>query len=46
MLPEGDDVIAGATDNALDLAAAHTQTQAQQYGVHADIIRNLTDESP
>lgn len=45
MLPEGDDVIAGATDNALDLAAAHTQAQAQRYGVRADIIRNLTDES-
>jgi hypothetical protein len=23
MLPEGDDMIAGATDNALDLAVAH-----------------------
>lgn len=45
MLPEGDDVIAGATENALDLAAAHTQAQAQRYGVRADIIRNLTDES-
>jgi superfamily II DNA or RNA helicase len=47
MLPEGEDVIEGpaAQDNAVDLAAAHTQAQAQRYGVRADIIRNLTDES-
>jgi hypothetical protein len=47
MLPEGEDVIEGpaALDNAVDLAAAHTQAQAQRYGVRADIIRNLTDES-
>lgn len=47
MLPEGEDVIEGpaAQDNAIDLAAAHTQAQAQRYGVRADIIRNLTDES-
>jgi hypothetical protein len=47
MLPEGKDVIEGpaAQDNAIDLAAAHTQAQAQRYGVRADIIRNLTDES-
>ena len=47
MLEEGDDVIAGPTaqENAIDLAAAHTQAQAQRYGVRADIIRNLTDES-
>ena len=45
MLPEGEDVIEGpaAQDNAIDLAAAHTQAQAQRYGVRADIIRNLTD---
>ena len=47
MLPEGEDVIEGpaSLDNAVDLAAAHTQAQAQRYGVRADIIRNLTDES-
>jgi hypothetical protein len=47
MLEEGDDVIEGtaAIDNAVDLAAAHTQAQAQRYGVRADIIRNLTYES-
>ena len=47
MLPEGEDVIEGPAgiDNAIDLAAAHTQAQAQRYGVRADIIRNLTDES-
>jgi hypothetical protein len=47
MLEEGDDVIEGtaAIDNAVDLAATHTQAQAQRYGVRADIIRNLTDES-
>ena len=45
MLPEGDDAIASATENALDLAAAHMQAQAQRYGMRADIIWNLTDES-
>jgi superfamily II DNA or RNA helicase len=47
MLPEGVDVIpeAGALDNAIDLAAAHTKEIAQRYGVRGDIIKNLTDES-
>ncbi len=47
MLPEGVDVIleAGALDNAIDLAAAHTKDIAQRYGVRGDIIKNLTDES-
>ena len=42
---ENEPTKAGALDNAIDLAAAHTKELSQRYGVRGDIIKSLTDES-